>query len=393
MHGYNEAGFNIKAFSEIVDDIEDNYRSRLSNPEYVLDFNTPEGIFSEALAYEISKLWEQLLLADNMKDINTASGVHLDRLGLLYGTKRIKGEHGQGKIQLVFETKPELSEIKWEDAIKLGTLNYYASNIDSISEDGKTFMVRVLTEGFTENYDIPAGKTFKGKFYGKPATITVIETIEGGLEVEPDSLFRRRIQNRKAKHGVATKQALVDALKLVEGVEDVLVLDPESSPKTDTGTIKIFISGRPSRAISEKILEIKADGILTVKDPSSESFEDIIEDEAGISRKITYNIIKKTPIKLKIKVKRMKTDKTNMEITKQIQDEAIKYINQLENTEDLYYVKLYAEVLGIDYLKEIQLLISTDGSEPAAQDFSKTFSPGTAGRFTLARENIEVEYE
>lgn len=65
--GVTETGFNLKTFSDIIKDIESKYRARLQDNEYKLDFNTPEGIHSEAIAYELKELWEKLLELSNQK--------------------------------------------------------------------------------------------------------------------------------------------------------------------------------------------------------------------------------------------------------------------------------------------------------------------------------------
>lgn len=393
MYGYTNEGFKIKTFSDIVADVEENYKARLGNADYALDFNTPEGLFSEAISYELTKLWEQMLFMDNMRNIDTAQGVYLDYLGALYGTKRIQGQRSQGKIKLTFNEKPEADSIDWGSALILGGKEYYAYNVDNIEQDGKTYFIRVLSLGFTEDYEIAAGKVFKDRFYGKTATVEIIESIKGGLENESDSLFRRRIKNRKIKSEVATKQALVDALNSVEGVNSVIIADPETTPATIPGSIKIFIDGRPGRAIAEKILETKADGILTLKEENAESYEEVFEDVSGYKRKIIYNMVSNSELKIKVEIKETKGKiKDGPELVKQVKNEISKYINSLSTGEDLHYIKLYAEVLGIDEIKKITLAISVDGSSPTVQEFDKIYSPGISGKYVINAENIEVVF-
>ena len=393
MYGYTDEGFKIKTFFDIVADIEENYKARLGNNDYSLDFNTPEGLFSEAISYEITKLWEQMLLMDNMRNIDTASGVYLDYLGVLYGTKRIQGQRNQGKIKLTFNEKPDVNDIDWASPLILGGKEYYAYNVDSVEQDEKVYFIRVLSLGFTEDYEIAAGKIFKDRFYTKPATCEIIESIRGGLENEPDSLFRRRIKNRKRKSEVATKQALVEAINSVEGVNSVIIADPETTPATPAGSIKIFIDGRPGRAIAEKIFETKADGILTLKEENAESYEEIFEDVSGYKRKIIYNMVSNSELKIKVEIKETKGKiKDGPELVKQVKNEISKYINSLNTGEDLHYIKLYAEVLGIDEIKKITLAISTDSSAPATQNFDKVYSPGVAGKYVINSENIEVVF-
>ena len=50
--GVTDTGFVLKSFPDIMKDIEKRYKARLQDNEYTLDFNTPEGIHSEAIGCE-----------------------------------------------------------------------------------------------------------------------------------------------------------------------------------------------------------------------------------------------------------------------------------------------------------------------------------------------------
>ena len=54
--GVTEKGFVLKSFTDIMKDIENRYKARLQDNNYILDFNTPEGIHSEAIGYELSQM-------------------------------------------------------------------------------------------------------------------------------------------------------------------------------------------------------------------------------------------------------------------------------------------------------------------------------------------------
>ena len=75
--GVTDTGFVLKSFSDIMKDIEKRYKARLQDNEYTLDFNTPEDIHSEAIGFELSKLWEVLLDFNNQMNLNTATGIEL----------------------------------------------------------------------------------------------------------------------------------------------------------------------------------------------------------------------------------------------------------------------------------------------------------------------------
>ncbi|BBM55126.1 hypothetical protein JMUB3936_1410 [Leptotrichia wadei] len=89
--GVTEKGFVLKSFTDIMKDIENRYKARLQDNNYILDFNTPEGIHSEAIGYELSQIWEELLEFNNQMNLNTATGIYLDFFGTLLRTPREAG--------------------------------------------------------------------------------------------------------------------------------------------------------------------------------------------------------------------------------------------------------------------------------------------------------------
>ena len=101
MFGVTEEGFKIKDFQSIVNDIQDRYRVRLQDNSYILDFNTPEGIHSEAISYELKEVWEDLLLLSNQMNINTATGIYLDYFGTLLRTPRKPGQFATGQVKII----------------------------------------------------------------------------------------------------------------------------------------------------------------------------------------------------------------------------------------------------------------------------------------------------
>ena len=101
MFGVTETGFVIKDFGSIMKSVEGKYKVRLQDNDFVLDFNTPEGIHSEAIGYELKEIWEELLNLNNQMNINTATGVYLDYFGTLLRTPRKKGTYARGQIKIV----------------------------------------------------------------------------------------------------------------------------------------------------------------------------------------------------------------------------------------------------------------------------------------------------
>lgn len=391
--GVTETGFNLKTFSDIIKDIESKYRARLQDNEYKLDFNTPEGIHSEAIAYELKELWEKLLELSNQKNLDTASGVYLDYFGTLLGIKRKAGDYATGQIKIVGNRN---LVIPAGTIVKNAELSYeLLSNVilDTLNNDEKyqgIGFIKALETG--ENYNINDNVIFETEYKGINK-ITNTSYINGGLTEEIDSLYRNRLKQKQQTQQTATHQALYNALKSLNEVNEVIILDPETEPATETGTIKIFIDGTPNDVIFETILNYKADGILTLEDENSISYKKYLIREDKFKRLIKYNVIKYSSLAIKVEVLETKNEnEKDNRWSKNIKNEILNYINNLKTGESVSYVKTYSEILGIDDIRKIKLYMGLTADEMKEHEFNKIFNIPIGQRFRINENNIEVLY-
>ena len=178
----------------------------------------------------------------------------------------------------------------------------------------------------------------------------------------------------------------------LENVKNVLILDPETEPSTEAGTIKIFLEGTPNDKIFETILNLKADGILTLADSNAQTFEKKLKRDV-FERKIIYNIIKYSTLLIKVEVLEVKnSDEKDNRWTQQIKQEILNYINNLKTGESISYLKTYSEILGIDDIRKINLKMGLTESSVATQNFDKVFNVPVGQKFQINENNIEVLY-
>lgn len=391
MFGVNENGFILKDFESITKDIQGRYRVRLQDNDYILDFNTPEGIHSEAISYELKEIWENLLNLNNQMNIDTASGIYLDYFGTLLRTPRKSGNYATGQVKIIGKQNLVIPS---QTVIKYASKEYIILN-DTIldePENGKykkTAFIQSLNLG--EEYNIKGDVEFEFEYVGI-SKITNDTDIIGGSNNEPDSLYRPRLKRQQNVKKTATHSAIYNGLMALENVKDCIILDPETEPKTEPGTIKIFIDGTPGDNIFEAIFELKADGILTLKDSNSQSMEKKIKRNE-FSRHIIYNLIKYSTFQIKVEVKRVKNDdEKDNRWTPLIKKEILNYINNLKSGEGISYIKVYSEILGIDDIREIDLKMGTDSSNITKHNFDKMFSIPVGQKFHINEDNIEVIY-
>ena len=392
MFGVTEEGFKIKDFQSISNDIQGRYRVRLQDNNYVLDFNTPEGIHSEAIAYELKEVWENLLGLNNQMNIDTATGIYLDYFGTLLRTPRRTGSYATGQVKIIGNQNlaiPSQTVIKYAEK-EYVILNNVVLDIPEITgEYSKMAFIQAINLG--NEYNISTDVEFEFDYQGIKK-ITNDTDITGGENSEPDSIYRPRLKKQQTTKKTAIHEALYNGLMSLENVKDCIILDPETNPSTDPGTIKIFIDGTPNENIFNTILDLKADGILTLKDSNAQSMEKELKRDS-FKRKIIYNLIKYNGFRIKVEVKKVKNeDEKDNRWTTLIKQEILKYINNLKSGEGISYVKVYSEILGIDDLREISLKMGTENSNVAEYNFDKVFPIPIGQKFQINEDNIEVLY-
>ena len=392
MFGVTEEGFKIKDFQSIANDIQDRYRVRLQDNSYILDFNTPEGIHSEAIAYELKEVWENLLGLNNQMNIDTATGVYLDYFGTLLRTPRRTGSYATGQVKIIGNQNlaiPSQTVIKYAEKEYIILNNVVLDTLETTGDYSKMAFIQAINLG--SEYNISTDVEFEFEYQGIKK-ITNDTNIEGGENSEQDSVYRARVKKQQTTKKTSIHEALYNGLMALENVKDCIILDPETNPSTDPGTIKIFIDGTPNENIFNTILDLKADGILTLKDSNAQSMEKELKRDS-FKRKIIYNLIKYNGFRIKVEVKKVKNeDEKDNRWTPQIKQEILKYINNLKSGEGISYVKVYSEILGIDDLREISLKMGTENSNVTEYNFDKVFPIPIGQKFQINEDNIEVLY-
>ena len=364
----------------------------MQDNSYILDFNTPEGIHSEAISYELKEVWEDLLLLSNQMNINTATGVYLDYFGTLLRTPRKPGQFATGQVKIIGNQNlaiPSQTVIKYAEKEYVILNNVILDTLETTGDYSKMAFIQAINLG--SEYNISTDVEFEFDYQGIKK-ITNDTDITGGENSEPDSIYRPRLKKQQTTKKTAIHEALYNGLMALENVKDCIILDPETNPSTDPGTIKVFIDGTPNDNIFETILDLKADGILTLKDSNAQSMEKELKRDS-FKRKIIYNLIKYNGFRIKVEVKKVKNeDEKDNRWSPLIKQEILKYINNLKSGEGISYVKVYSEVLGIDDLREISLKMGTENSNISEYNFDKVFPIPIGQKFQINEDNIEVLY-
>ena len=387
MGSITPIGYKKETFAEHLSNIEKKWKARLEDDQFQFDFNTPEGIHNEALVYEITNLDEQLLELSNMFNIDGAKGIFLDYLQKLLPVEpRYTGKYANGLV--IIET-PDETIIPKDTVIKAGNLEYKVLRTTTVNSTNKE--VYVIAADMGTMYNIPERAI--NKIVGfQVENIYNPYAFTNGEGLESDSDFRYRLKNAKNKSATATYEAIKTALLDLDLVNDVIILDPKTTPSTPNGTTKIIVDGTPDRTIAEAILHTLADGVNTLADPDLDYHTEEFLITNKITTAITYNILKFKSIKIKVEVLEVNGVKDSR-WTKPIQDELIKYCNTLGLGESITYNELHSEVNGIDEIRYAKVYVSTNnGQSYELHDLSYKFDIVETQKYKLTKNDIEVIY-
>lgn len=387
MGSITPIGYKKETFAEHLANIEKRWKARLEDDQFQFDFNTPEGIHNEALTYEITSLDEQLLELSNMFNIDGAKGIFLDYLQKLLPVEpRYTGKYANGLV--IIETPNEVI-IPKDTVIKAGNLEYKVLETTTINPTSKEIYVIAVDTGTA--YNIPERAINKVVGF-QVENIYNPYAFTNGEDLETDSDFRYRLKNAKNKSATATYEAIKTALLDLDLVNDVIILDPKTTPSTPNGTTKIIVDGTPDRTIAEAILHTLADGVNTLADPDLDYHTEEFLITNKIKTAITYNILKFKSIKIKVEVLDVNGVKDSR-WTKPIQDELIKYCNTLGLGEAITYNELHSEVNGIDEIRYAKVYVSTNnGQSYELHDLGYKFDIVETQKYKLTKNDIEVIY-
>lgn len=196
--------------------------------------------FAEAITTEISDLYSALKLSVEQSSLSTASGVHLDSIGQLYGVSRrsIADELVQDRVVSNIEfmlDKPHISNI----VIPKGTLVY--NNVDTFNDIQRAYEVVadiIIPAGLTREYGSVRAKfpsnnitasinTLLKHNYISPPGIVVMCTnpkeVYASINSESDDNYRKRIIAAVRSSSAGTAESIRFAALAVRGIKDAKV--------------------------------------------------------------------------------------------------------------------------------------------------------------------------
>lgn len=358
--GITNQGFNLKTTSDILDQIEDEQLSTIS-PALDLNASGPIGQINGIFTGGISELWQVALGIYNSLDPSTAEGDALDLVCRLVGVSRLNATYSTVTLKLNLDggiTIPQDSVVS-----------------DSIDSDRRWVTLEEVVSTTAGDYYVDARSEETGPQEGLAGNITVIETaITGwnsvtneqaallGRTLETDTELRLRRNEVLAAQGAGTIDSIKSALRNLDGVISVNILENTGSTTDVNGTpghsfqSVIYESGASSSAIAQALWNNKPAGVLAYGGTILTAY-----DSDGVARSVGYTAVSQTIITISVDIS---IDIASFPANGDdlIKEALVEYFNSLSPGEDVVYNKVFAPIYTVSGVDKVDALTLNGGT-------------------------------
>ncbi len=258
-YGVTGAGFVRKPYAVILAEVQASLRQKLGQS---IDLSpvSPLGQIAEVMAYETAKLWVEMERVYDAAYVDTAAGIHLQKLGRLNGMTINPATYASGSV--VFSRATPAPQ---EYVIPAGTIvgnadrtilyaTTAAGSLDAGETESAPVPIRAAEPGLRANLAMHTVVTITTPILGVDY-VTNHAAVTGGADRESDAVFRARMKtyepaSRGTMHAFQTRVADIDGVLDLNIVED-----------TDANTVSISILGGEDTAITAEIEDTRPAGI------------------------------------------------------------------------------------------------------------------------------------
>ena len=324
--GLSILGFKRKSYIEIIQDMIERAKDLFGEDIETSD-RSPLGLYIQSIAWEKSKIWDELENVYFSAFIDYAEGKQLDALVKYIGIFRRPALHATGQIEITGTPEKAIPQgliVRTENGQQFATEN----NV-TLDENGEsTVWVRALVAG-GRNGNVTAGRI--DRLLHPQQGITSIHNprhTSGGLEIESDEDLRERYYRSLQRKGKATRAAIEAAIIELPTVRDALVLENVTMETDEHGippkSVAPFVFDGDPIEIVRAILETKSAGI--------QSYGDIVIDtidSRGFPQKIGYTKASYVGVNVEVTVFRNTRFRVNYE--QELRTNIIRYIGGIDH--------------------------------------------------------------
>ncbi|MEM2726669.1 MAG: baseplate J/gp47 family protein [Archaeoglobaceae archaeon] len=365
-YGVTESGFIPKPFSVILDELK-MFAKQQFGEDIDLTENSRLLRFLEIVAKREDELWQ---LAEDVyysAFIDYATGNSLDNVAALLGFTRRPAIKATGFVNFT-RNSPATEDI----IIPQGTIVATQDDIQF-----RTTQVAILKQGETTVEYVPIEAVEAGaKANVAAGTITKLVSVvggidsvtnplptEGGKDAESDAEFRWRIKITLRSKGKATLDAILSAVRAVEGVRSAKIIENDGDSEQNglpPHSFKIIVHGGEDDKIAQAIFDAKPAGIKAWGDIAVTAYD--IDGKPYVvrfSRPTTVDIYVRAEVTVSGEV-------NTTDVKKAVMD----YINNLEIGQDVIVSKIIAAVLSVKNVEDCSVLVGTSYPPSSSNNIS-----------------------
>lgn len=357
--GLKETGFIAPHFAELLDGIEDEFRTRIGD-DIALTSNSNFGILARVLSYGDYHAIQELEEIYFSSFYSTAQNSALDRLAS--NVALVRKVDAPARAKVVITTDDEFlvqrgEKFETEDGL---IFDLTEDVITTKQPDGSWQGIgNVQAEDTGEMTNVPANSiTIVSNPDEDIISVTNPKPAGGGEDYEDDETFRRRLIMENAARPGPTEPGIKSALMNLTGVKNVGFIDNDKYVTDEYGnppcSVHIYCLGGNDDDISQTLIDRGAAGISLVG-----SISVTAKDAAGDLKTVKFDHAKQHEIYVKVAVNindEWNSDSGIDDIKQTICDE----INSLELGQKVYLTKLYPVTYDVNGVDDATITIGND---------------------------------
>lgn len=357
--GLKETGFIAPHFAELLDGIEDEFRTRIGD-DIALTSNSNFGILARVLSYGDYHAIQELEEIYFSSFYSTAQNSALDRLAS--NVALVRKVDAPARAKVVITTDDEFlvqrgEKFETEDGL---IFDLTEDVITTKQPDGSWQGIgNVQAEDTGEMTNVPANSiTIVSNPDEDIISVTNPKPAGGGEDYEDDETFRRRLIMENAARPGPTEPGIKSALMNLTGVKNVGFIDNDKYVTDEYGnlpcSVHIYCLGGNDDDIGQTLIDRGAAGISLVG-----SISVTAKDAAGDLKTVKFDHAKQHEIYVKVAVNindEWNSDSGIDDIKQTICDE----INSLELGQKVYLTKLYPVTYDVNGVDDATITIGND---------------------------------
>ena len=330
--------------------------------DFIIADDTPQGVFINRLAELFYNCDMDGLNAFLQLNINTATGVLLDYIAFLRGTKRKLGTNQQLTCSFTATTTPVYLSANTKFTVLDTDYQYENTSATSIVVSPQSITLRAVESG---NQEVSVGAYLQSDIYIPSITNIQVTAVVKGKDTETDEELRRRLQ-LMTDDFLDTLGSTLSALLRLDGVIKIGFLQKEDDSTVPTNSTEFLVVGGDEQDIAKTILEYKCPTSLT-----SGSTTVVVDNYYGRTRTVYFS----RPTQKQVEVKAVITKKEgqttiNVNNNSTIKQEVCDYVNGQDIGIDVSYTTIYGIFAKYNDFDIVSLEIGLAGGDSASTNIT-----------------------